>query len=164
MHFHTKRTIDNFYKNIQVSHDTECWNWTGRLNQDGYGCSSIFKGRIKGAHRVSVWIDGRDPTGHFVCHTCDNPACVNPSHLVIADAAWNNADKRSKGRHHQPKGSKNPQAKLDEATARKIKAETVVGYRVGYNNGSNVKEIAAKYNVHPETVRFIARGITWKHI
>ena len=104
------------------------------------------------------------PLGYVVCHKCDNPSCVNPDHLFIGTVNDNNQDKVRKGRQSSSPGSTNSMAKLDESTAKKIKAEARVGTRVGYNNGSNIKEVANKYNVHVETVRLIAKGITWKHI
>lgn len=35
----------------------------------------------------------------FVCHTCDNPPCINPEHLVLASPQWNTLDAIAKGRH-----------------------------------------------------------------
>ena len=164
LHFHTELAIQRFHRSYKVDPNTNCWNWTGKLNQDGYGRMTLLQGKIKGSHRVSVWLDGRDPTGHCVCHTCDNPACVNPEHLVVADAAWNNDDKKSKGRDHQPKGTKNPQAKLTEDIVREIKSRVITTHRPGKNPKSNINQLAKEYNVHPESIRFIANGKTWKHV
>lgn len=43
--------------------------------------------------------NGPIPEGMQVCHTCDNPACVNPKHLVLATAKQNTHDMIAKGRH-----------------------------------------------------------------
>lgn len=36
--------------------------------------------------------------GKHVCHTCDNPRCINPDHLFLSDNVGNMRDKALKGR------------------------------------------------------------------
>lgn len=51
------------------------------------------------AHRVSyVIFNGDLEEGDVVMHTCDNPHCVNPKHLVKGTLADNNRDRANKGR------------------------------------------------------------------
>lgn len=45
---------------------------------------------------------GHIPAGMIVMHTCDNPPCCNPSHLVLGTQAENLADMRAKGRGVNP--------------------------------------------------------------
>lgn len=70
----------------------------------GYGQIMQF-GKMLAAHRVSFELHyGPIPLGMFICHSCDNPSCVNPEHLFIGTNKDNQQDAISKGRrkkwHH----------------------------------------------------------------
>lgn len=57
--------------------------------------------RIRGvaAHRwIAAWRHGEVPAGRVVRHTCDNPNCINPWHLVIGSQAENVRDMLERGR------------------------------------------------------------------
>lgn len=75
-----------------------CWNYIGCTNSTGYG--HIRKnGKVQKAHRVSFeYFIGPIPDGLFICHKCDNPACVNPDHLYAGTQKDNVRDMFSRGR------------------------------------------------------------------
>lgn len=61
----------------QVNQDGECWEWVGVLTPTGYGRFGRHM-----AHRLAYELTyGPVSPTWDVHHTCENPACVRPSHL-----------------------------------------------------------------------------------
>lgn len=79
-----------------------CWLWLGAGDENGYG---RFR-RIR-AHRYAyLKFIGEIPAGKFVCHKCDNPACVNPAHLWLGENRDNLEDMTKKGRRRNQNNDK----------------------------------------------------------
>lgn len=139
-----------FWDKVDVQGHTDCWEWQAYTDRDGYGRFSL-SGKKKRAHRVAVRLDGRDPSGKVVRHTCDNPSCVNPRHLKTGTQRENIRDRDQ--RHRQPRGTRNGQAKLTREDVLEIRKST---------RPSRV--LAAIYDVAPSTIRTIKTGGSWDHI
>jgi len=88
---------ERFWSKVDKSGD--CWVWTAATFKGGYGQFRASKTRVS-AHRFSYeLVKGPIPDGMGVCHTCDNPPCVNPDHLFAGDQGVNLRDCTDKGRH-----------------------------------------------------------------
>jgi hypothetical protein len=87
---------ERFWAKVEKSET--CWLWRGPVGKNGYGSTCVNYRHI-GAHRLA-WELARGPItpATCVCHTCDTPLCVNPSHLFLGTQRDNIRDARLKGR------------------------------------------------------------------
>lgn len=133
-----------------------CWVWEGPKLTNGYG--HFKRGDIKFyAHRVSYELHhGPIPDGMLVCHTCDNPPCVNPAHLFAGTFQDNNRDRHTKGRSKGtfPSGAAHPGAKLSDADVKEI-----LSLR---DSGLLQREIAERFGVSRTTISSIWLGKTYR--
>lgn len=134
-----------------------CWIWTGSKSNKGYG--NIGAGGRGGkfllAHRVSYQIHkGEIPDGMFVMHSCDNPSCVNPSHLSLGTPKDNTQDALKKNRLATVwnPGEAHAMAKLSLNDVLFIKA----------HNEIRGVDLARMFNVDKSTICDIRKGRTWK--
>jgi hypothetical protein len=80
----------------------ECLEWTGPVNNRGYGRFEVYRGdgrrRRVLAHRLAFFREhGRWPVA-ATRHTCDNPPCCDPVHLLDGTQADNIRDAVERGR------------------------------------------------------------------
>jgi hypothetical protein len=91
--------IERFWSRVDRRSNDECWRWTAALDGKGYGRFRLPAGN-KLAHRIAWELHNGTavPKGMFVCHSCDNPVCVNPAHLWLGTVHDNIRDRTEKGR------------------------------------------------------------------
>jgi hypothetical protein len=124
------RELKNLWDKVSVKGEGECWNWLGWKDRYGYGRVS-YKGRREQLITRVAWelINGPIPEGLCVCHKCDNPSCLNLSHLFIATHAENIRDMKNKkrGRGKVMYGLDNPKTKLSKEQVREIRRRRAAG-------------------------------------
>lgn len=139
-------SLDRFIAKVVKQESSECWIWTGGKNQSGYG---VFRpnrpASMMLAHRFA-WTEynGEIPEGLFVCHHCDNRACVNPNHLFLGTHQDNMDDMVCKNRCGQVGPKPEITTKLQNQKADILTRRT---------NGETLSSIAKSFNCDPMTVR-----------
>jgi hypothetical protein len=129
-----------------MPHLGRCWVWTGARDHDGYGFFGGFGSRTIRAHRFS-WMQANGVVTRLaICHRCDNPSCVRPSHLFAGTLADNNRDMARKGR------AKGYRPKLTARDAVAIRADPRYQW-----------QIAEDYGVAQTMVGMIKRRVKWRN-
>lgn len=132
---------------------TGCINFTGYLNEDGYG-RFYLDGKRELSHRAAYQIFiGQIPDGQQVLHSCDNPSCVNHHHFFLGTQVDNINDMVAKGRQRGVKGTDHHFAKLDPVKAFEIRWYAAMG-RLH-------REVAADYGVSRTLVSLVVKGKMW---
>jgi len=146
---------DLFFNKVDKNGPNGCWFWTGPKDRDGYGIfASVHKDypRTQRAHRFSLVLSGVDvPKGAFVCHHCDTPQCVNPSHLYVGTPQSNVTD--AVLRNRVPRGERMWIAKLTEEKVRAMR-----------NSNLPDKYFSEIYGVTKYAIALARQGKTWGHV
>ena len=133
-----------------------CLIFNGHRDECGYG--RISKGgRLVRVHR-EVWIRDNGPLGDglVVMHSCDNPACIEPSHLSAGTQPDNIRDMDRKGRRISLRGAQQAQAKLTEGAVLRIKECLTAG--------ATCAALARQYGVSDAAIRNVKKGRRWRHV
>ena len=110
-----------------------CWHTTFKTTPANPRPRIFYNGKAHNIARIVCEAHNAEPIppGMLVCHTCDNPKCVNPEHLFLGTAADNSADCVSKGR----------------IVRTILYALTEEQYEEIFNSELSTKELAKKYGV-----------------
>jgi hypothetical protein len=152
--------LERFWCKVLVSGPDDCWLWTGAKDgQYRYGIFSIGAGRRERAHRFSYALAHSGiPDNTLICHTCDNPLCVNPAHLFAGTPKTNMVDCVTKGRFpYATRRTTHPHPK-------KLSEADVIAIRKSHATGVSIRALACAYSVHRKTIHEIVRRIIWANV
>ena len=145
---------DTFWSKVDEPDENGCWNWNAASSHGGYGAFD-WEGKIARAPRLAaVDLFGPIRDGLFVLHHCDNPPCVNPSHLWLGTVADNNQDMAQKGRGIR--GEHNPAARFNPGDIREMRRLR--------QQGLPTRGIAERFDVAERHVRRILKREIWSHV
>lgn len=150
----TPQDVDRFWSKV-LKKEGQCWLWTAGKDKDGYGQFWLTsQKRSVRSHQISYFLAHQCDIINFILHSCDNPACVNPSHLREGTHLDNQRDRVIRKR--SAKGSKHSQHKLTEVDV------AIIRHR--RESGHKVVDIARDFNVSCPTISTITRRLTWRHV
>lgn len=137
-----------FDRRIDIRSPSECWPWLGaKHGRYGYG-----RYKRKPAHRIVYEISrGPIPAGLLVRHSCDNPPCCNPRHLLLGTNKDNTGD--AIARNRLAKGERHGKTKL---------TAEIVAYIRENPLGLAGCDLAVLYSVSEATISYIRSGRSWK--
>lgn len=158
----TEEIIERFWAKVDKKSQDECWGWKAYKNKYGYGQIRINNKKYS-AHRISWFIhNGEIPehnSFHGMCalHKCDNPSCVNPTHLFLGTHQENMRDRDAKWRGASLAGEKHWNHKLAE--------KQVIEIREKYTPRKySTRKLAEEYGVSQTVIQRVIEYKNWKHI
>ncbi len=153
----TKYFWNRFWNKVSIYSENECWHWNGSKKPSGHGIvttNRYFNERTQ-AHRLAyLWEYGDFDRSKIIRHTCDNPSCVNPNHLIIGTHSDNIRDYCERQLPY----------KDTERLDRILNKEAVKVIKWYLKQGTTARKLAKLYKVHESTIKGIKSGKNWSHI
>ena len=145
---------EKFWKYVNI--EPGCWEWSGythSVTKYGIVTNKTLSMAYGEKHRTLshrlMWCISKGqqiPKGKFICHTCDNPSCVNPDHLYLGDAQSNVSDREERNNH--------------KPFTRKLSDKEVENIRDIYQKEgmSSVLSLAKAYNVSGQYIYILGNS------
>lgn len=143
-----------FWKKVTIKSDNECWSWNGSRCANNYGHLTIQHKTWK-AYRYSWMIkNGPIPKRMNICHSCNNPPCVNPSHLYLATHKQNMADASRDFLFVH--GINHSHARLNPESVREI--------RKLRDQGVSIPKLCRQFNMSAGAIWAASKRLSWKSV
>ena len=161
-------------KSLTNRTESGCWEWAGtRKCNGGNGYYGVVKyqGKQWYAHRLmwSMHYEREIPAGMEICHHCDNPPCVNPSHLFLGTHFDNIMDATKKGRmasgrHHGMNTHPERRAIGERNGMSKLTSKDILSIRSRYRPRHKVQLLLSEFGISRTHLWRIVNGKLWKHV
>lgn len=148
---------ERLWSKVLLGGPNQCWEWQAARCEKGYGQLKVG-GSMRRVNRVLLELTLDRPLGIGLqaLHSCDNPPCCNPAHLYEGTPSQNTKDMWDRGRA--------PTLVQGAAGYRPVRlsVEKVSGMTALHLTGVPIRDLASRFEVHPNTVRRAVSGSTWR--
>jgi hypothetical protein len=156
----SEKDIIRFWAKVDKNGPNGCWLWTAAKLELGYGIFMMPDNVTLRAPRIAWTLaNGPIPGVLDTCHRCDNPPCVNPSHLFLGTRFDNLSDAGTKGRctlqryPHLALGMLNNSAKLNNDQVRIIRKKE-----------QSISEASKTFGVSITIIKRVRNRTLWGHV
>lgn len=165
-----------FWSKVGIVDDEDsCWPWQGgfrNVRNENYGQFRWINpdtgvNEVLNAHRIAFFFANGHLPDHGR-HTCDNPICVRPKHLLDGTHADNMRDRRERGRYglegYLQGRTRKPHQRGEENDYAVLTNNTVIEARRMAATGMTHRAVAERFGVDRATISFAVTGKTWSHL
>lgn len=134
--------IEKFKNSFHLT-DSGCKEWTGKKKRCGHGYV-YFNYKTYLCHRIAYFLyyGNLDKTLQ-INHKCNNPACIEPTHLYQGTPRQNNLDA------------------VKFNTSGTVNINDIEQIKSDFASGETIRNIAMKYKVNKYTIRNIVNALSY---
>ena len=141
---------------VRLSPKDKCIEWRHAKNSNGYPMLTTEGKQVLVTRYIKAMTDNIPmPDSSVQCrHTCDNPSCINPEHLLWGTPKQNSQDALDRDR--TARGQRLPQAKLTDLE--------VLEARLLFLESESLLAVTTKYGLGNNAAKQMLLGKTYSHV